>query len=559
MLRQLIPVALATLVPGVAPSSPEPVRFTDFRYAGHDATFDTIPHGHYANPILPGFYPDPSVIRVGRWFYLVNSTFSYFPGLPVFRSSDLVHWVQIGNAIDRPGQIDLTGRGLSEGLFAPALHYAGGLFYIINTCVGCGGTFVVSARDPAGPWSDPVWIREVGGIDPSLFTDADGSTWLVNNDASPEAPRYDGHRAIWIRRFDLATLKVAGPAIPIVDGGIDPAARPVWVEGPHLFRHDGHYYLITAEGGTSTNHSETVYRASRPNGPFVPWPRPILTQRDLPPGRPAPITSAGHAQLVNAGAAGWWAVFLATRPYAGDLYNTGRETFLLPVTWRAGWPVVTEPGTTIPYAVRRPALPTPQGGRAMASGNAVTDDTFVEPSLATTWLMVRTPKTQWWHTGRGGLRLDPRTEPIGGTGQPSFLGHRQQHMHAQATTTVSVAAMRNGAKAGLVAYQNEAHYYFIGMVQDQGRRQMRVERRAGSGDPIGGAILTSTPLPDGVGGPGSPVQLRIAADGGRYTFDYATAPGRWVRLLGDADGTVLSTARAGGFVGTTIGPYAYSP
>lgn len=550
MFRSML--ACLTALPLIA-AAPAPVRFAWFRYSGDDATFARAGPGDYANPILPGFYPDPSIIRVGAWFYLVNSTFAYFPGLPVFRSRDLVHWTQIANAIDRPGQIDLTGRGLSEGLFAPALHYAGGRFYIINTCVGCGGTFIVTARNPAGPWSDPVWIRNVGGIDPSLFTDRDGTTWLVNNDAPVGTPRYDGHRAIWIRRFDLAAMKTLGPAHVIVDGGTDPSAKPVWTEGPHLFVHDGRYYLLAAEGGTATNHSETVYGADRPDGPFRPYPRPILTQRDLDPARADPITSAGHAQLVETPKGEWWAAFLATRPYARDFYNTGRETFLLRTRWIDGWPIVTGPGQTIPYAAKRPDLPPGRAGGFPLSGNFTVRDTFSAPTLAPSWLMVRTPRTRWWHVGARGLSLTPRPERIGEAGQPSFVARRQQHLHAIAETQVDADLTGLGEKAGLVAYQNEAHYYFVGIVVEGGGRVVRVERRASAGDPIDGVVLASRPL----AGKG-PVRLRITGRGGAYDFAYAT-DGGWVQLLDDADGTNLSTAKAGGFVGTTLGMYAYAP
>lgn len=553
MVRRALAALLALSLIAAAPGE-SPVRFAWFRYTGNDAVLARANAGQYANPILPGFYPDPSVIRVGEWFYLVNSTFAYFPGLPVFRSRDLVHWTQIANAIDRPGQIDLTGRGLSKGLFAPALHHAGGRFYIINTCVGCGGTFIVSASDPAGPWSDPVWIRDVGGIDPSLFTAADGTTWLVNNDAPVGTPRYEGHRAIWVRRFDLAAMKTAGPAHVIVDGGIDPAAKPIWTEGPHLFEHDGRYYLMTAEGGTGPNHSETVYRADRPDGPFRPFPRPILTQRDLDPARPDPITAAGHAQIVQTPRGDWWAVFLATRPYGADWYNTGRETFLLPARWVDGWPVITGPGQVIPYAAKRPDLPVGPGSGFPLSGNFTMLDRFADPQLAPLWLMVRTPRTRWWHTGPGGLSLTPRAERIGEAGQPSFLARRQQHLHAIAETEVSVAQPVTGEKAGLVAYQNEAHYYFVGIVGAGAQRVVRVERRASVADPIDGVVLASRPLPDS-----GPIRLRITARGGAYDFAYGGVGGGWTRLLDDADGTVLSTAKAGGFVGTTVGLYAYAP
>ena len=163
-------------------------------------------------------------------FYLVNSTFGWFPGIPVYHSRDLVHWQQVGNAIDRPGMLDFHGLGVERGVFAPAITWHDGTFYILNTCVDCRGNFLITAKDPAGPWSNPVWL-DFEGIDCSLFVDDDGSAWVVNNGEPPEAPRYSGHRAIWIQAFDLNTLKLFGPRKVLVDGGVHPQDKPVWARG----------------------------------------------------------------------------------------------------------------------------------------------------------------------------------------------------------------------------------------------------------------------------------------------------------------------------------------
>jgi xylan 1,4-beta-xylosidase len=279
----------------------DPVTFDWFEYTGHDAVFDTpLPQGHYRNPILAGFYPDPSVTRVGDTFYLVSSTFAYFPGIPVFASRDLTHWSLIGHVIDRPSQLDFDGLGMSRGVFAPDIAFHDGTFYVINTAVDSGGNFYVTAKNPAGPWSDPVWLRELsGGIDPSFFFDDDGRAYVVNNDVPEGKPLYDGHRAIWIQAFESASGKLIGPRKMILNGGVDPATKPVWIEGPHLYKRNGWYYLMCAEGGTGANHSEVVLRARSPWGPFVPYAgNPILTQRDLPAHRAAPIINAGHADLI---------------------------------------------------------------------------------------------------------------------------------------------------------------------------------------------------------------------------------------------------------------------
>jgi alpha-N-arabinofuranosidase len=502
--------------------------------------------------VLAGFYSDPSLTRAGDDYYLVASTFTYFPGLPVFRSRDLVHWTQIGNAIDRPGQLNFDGLGLSRGVFAPAITHHKGIFYIVNTCVDCGGNFVITAKNPAGPWSDPVWVKDVGGIDPSLFIDDDGTAWLMNNAAPAGPPLYEGHRAIWIRRFDLKTLKTTGPATMIVNGGVDISKKPIWAEGPHIFKRDGRYYLITAEGGTGNDHSEVVYRGESPDGPWTAYPKPILTQRDLDPQRRYPVTSAGHAAIVETQNGEWWATFLATRPYGDDLYNTGRETFLLPVHWRDGWPVITAPGQQIAPVVRYPDLPREQPPATPTSGNFVLREEFDGKALAPYWMTPRIPKSAWHRLRAGTLEMTPRAVRIGEKLQPSFIARRQQHLVMTASTSLRFAAANPGDKAGLAVYQDDAHYYFIGIVNDGGRRLLRVERRTGASDPVDGAVLASVPLE------AESVQLHVRARGGRYDFSYRAGNGQWMPLLQDADGTILSTKVAGGFVGAMIGLYAHS-
>ena len=508
--------------------------------------------GEYRNPILGGFYPDPSIVAVGGDFYLVNSTFSWFPGIPVWHSRDLVHWRQIGNAIDRPGQLNFTGIGMSRGVFAPAIAHHGDMFYIVNTCVGCGGNFVVTARDPKGPWSDPVWLKDVEGIDPSLFFDEDGSAWLVHNGSPEGGATYQGHTAIWLHRFDPKTLQTTGPAKQIVSGGVDISKHPIWIEGPHLYKKDGVYYLMAAEGGTAEQHSEVIFRSDRIDGPYMPAPQsvnPILTQRDLDPARPRPITSSGHADLVKTERGDWWAVFLATRPYEEKLYNTGRETFLLPVTWRDGWPTILPHNTPIPTIAKAPALP--RDSAPPTTGTFVARDEFAGKALAPEWMMMRTPSSVWWRLENGALALPARNERLGDGKQPSFVARRQQNAEAIVTTSMRFAPAE-GEEAGLAALQNDDDFLAFSLTRSGGKLLIQVRRRAGADDPATGVVLASKPA--GVG----PLQLRIHARGGRYDFDYALKLGQWQAVAHDVDGTNLSTAKAGGFVGTLIGPFAQS-
>jgi alpha-N-arabinofuranosidase len=539
-----------------AAAAPLTAHFAWFDYRGGDPS-DEVPadRGEYRNPTLHGFYSDPSVTRVGGDYYLVTSTFGYFPGIPVFHSRDLVHWTQIGNAIDRPGQLNFGQLTLSRGVFAPSITYHDGQYFILNTCVDCGGNYLITASSPKGPWSDPVWLPGIDGIDVSLFFDDDGRAWLLNNGSPPGTSRYAGHRAIWLQEFDPKTQTLTGPRTVLVDGGVRPETKPIWIEGPHLLKHDGRYYLTAAEGGTAEGHSEVVLRADQVQGPYFAYSdNPILTQRDLPPDRALPVTSAGHAELVQTTDGQWWASFLATRPYRGDFYNTGREAFLLPVTWRDGWPVILDHGQPVPYVQAAPALPGSQARQATAGAFQVRVR-FAARELPLDWMMLRNPREVWWRTGAG-LTITARPERLADRANPSFLGRRQQHMNAHVQTELSFKPRQDGDKAGLVALQNDAYYYFVGVVRDQGRTELHVERRAGVDDPKDGVVIARAPLSLAAA---KPIYLAIDANGGSYSFRYALTPGTWRTLLANADGSILSTKTAGGFVGTLLGVYATSP
>lgn len=534
------------------PQPVPPVYFDWFEYAGHDVAFDDpVPAGHYRNPVLAGFHADPSVVGANGRFYLVNSSFAYFPGIPVFESTDLVHWKQIGNVIDRPGIVSFDGMGMSRGIFAPAISYHDGLFYVVTTAVDSGGNFIVTARDPAGPWSEPHWLHGIGGIDPSLYFDEDGRAFLVNNDAPAGTPRYEGHRAIWMQQIDRATLNPVGPRKVLVDGGVDPTTKPIWIEGPHLYKREGWYYLSAAEGGTGPQHSQVVLRSRNVWGPYVPFAgNPILTQRDLPVDRPLPITNAGHADLVEGPDGSWWAVFLASRNYQQRHYNTGRETYLLPVQWQDGWPIILPAGQTIPYVVKGPSWL--QGGLSQApgTGNFVVRDDFEGPKPGDTWLQVRVPSQAWVDLGSrpGSLAVHPLREDLDTRRNPSFLGRRQQHLRFEASTEMTLPSA--GVAAGLAAYQSEDYWYFFGVRPLDGNRMVVfAEVRDGGGvtKTLASRELKASPS----------LRLKISGDEGRYAFAFDSDDGRgWQTLKGDVDGTVLSTDRAGGFVGTLLGPFA---
>ena len=553
-------LGLATaLLAGTALAQAAPARFESFTYEGSDpATSVPLAPGQYRNPILTGFYPDPSVTRVRDDFYLVTSTFSYFPGIPVFHSKDLVNWTQIGNAIDRPGQLDFARLGLSRGVFAPTIEHHAGLFYILNTCVDCGGNFLITATDPAGPWSDPVWLPDLeGAIDPSLFVDAEGQAWILNNGPPQGTPEYEGHRAIWIQKFDIARQATYGPRTVLVNGGVDFSTRPIWIEGPHLTYRNGWYYLTCAEGGTAEGHSQVALRSRSPDGPFEAFAgNPILTQRGLDPTRPNPITSAGHADLVQLPDGQWWATFLAVRPYGPDQYNTGRETFLLPVDWSGEWPIITTPGQVIPYQAERPALPRQPVPAVPTTGPFRVIDTFDGPALPPYWMMMRNPREDWYDltSQPGSLSLTPRPVDLGDNANPSFLGRRQQHQFATAESVMRWTPTRDGDRAGLATLQNDDWFYFLAVGQEAGKPVIELRRRAGPTEPAEGVVIASKALSD----TSQASRLRVTARADRYHFAYAAEDGPWTTLAADVDGTILSTRTAGGFVGVTFGPHARS-
>ncbi len=540
---------LALLLAGIASaaSASDAPRFSEFRYDGHAQEQVKVGPGQYRNPILSGYYPDPSVTRVGDDYYLVLSSFAHFPGLPIFRSKDLVNWTQIGNAIDRPEQLDFTGMRTSQAVFAPDISFHDGLFYIVNTCVSCKGNFVITAKDPAGPWSNPIWLP-FEGIDPSIYWEGD-KAYIVNNRAPDETPRYDGHRAIWIQEYDWRAGKMVGESTQLINGGVDIAKKPVWIEGPHIFRKDGYYYLTAAEGGTSVNHSQVVLRSKDLRGPFVPYAdNPILTQRDLDPARPNPITSSGHAKLVQTQAGDWYATFLAVRPYEGDYYNIGRETFLLPVSWQDGWPIILPKGQAIPFVGTRPRLPASPPPALPTSGDFGYVDDFGGAKLAMQWVGIRTPKTSVYRLDQGELVLGRGTRIGDLTGAPAFVGRRQQHHVATMSTTVRFAPDADGDRAGLAAVQSDANYLFFGVTRIAGKPVVALYTAADGKE----TLVASAPAA-GTG----PVTLTIRADRGTMAFDYAMA-GRTTTLARDVDARFLSTKAAGGFVGTLVGPYAWT-
>jgi xylan 1,4-beta-xylosidase len=506
------------------------------------------------NPILAGFYPDPSILKVDGDYYLVTSTFSYFPGLPVFHSKDLKNWKQIGNVISRPSQMNFMDHRMTRGLFAPSISYSNGTFYVVCTLIDKGGNFVVTAKNPAGPWSDPTFLPEVRGIDPSIFFDDDGKAYILyNSDPPNNHSLYPGHRTIKVYEFDAANLKVVGKENIIVNGGVDLTKKPVWIEAPHFMKANGWYFLYAAEGGTSVNHSEVVLRSKSPWGPFAPYEKnPILTQRHLPEDRKNPITSAGHAQFVEGPDGKMYVVFLAVRPYEGNHYNTGRETFLAPVTWVEGWPVVDPDNSEIQYYYNVNYNEVKQTDARPQSGNFEYTITF-EKELDPAMLFLRTcDSSAFALSKKRGLTMKLKPETCMELGHPSFISKRQQHIYCSAETEVDFTTKSEDEKAGLIIFQDEKHFYYLCKSVKSGKPVLQLFRSDTEKPAM--TLLQEQPL----AGTGNKVKLRINAEGGKYSFQYADKANEWKLLKDNVDGKFLSTQTAGGFIGCVFGMYSTS-
>ena len=553
MKSRLIPAALAAglaLVACKPAISPGVAVFESFRYEGRDAIYQAHPlPGKDAvyNPILPGWYSDPSFCTNGEGdYFLVTSTFSYFPGVPLFHSRDLVNWKQVGHVLDRPSQLTGLGRQhTSGGIYAPDIKYnpKNRTYYMITTNVGVGN-FLVKTQDPFGPWSEPILLPQVQGIDPSLFFDDDGRAYIVNNDEAPGGkPEYDGHRTIRIVEYDVQDDCTIGERRIIVDKGVDPAAKPIWIEGPHLYKIDGKYFLMCAEGGTSDQHSEVVFRADTPMGEYKPWHRnPILTQRHLAADRPEPVTCTGHADLLRTPEGEWWGVFLGCRPVKGGFENLGRETFLLPVRWSEdGFPFFLEGDETVPVIVRRP------GTRVEGTptfGNFVVEDSFTGDRLDKAWMTLRGPADGLYALKGGALELT--CSPLRATRfeTPALILRRLQH-HAFTASTRMRFVPEGTEAAGLLLYKDERHQYFLKVCLVDEKPSICLERS--------GETLSCKRLPDTF----STVDLAIVSDDGlTFRFGYAVDSREMRTLVAGVDASYLSTAVAGGFTGTTVGPYA---
>ncbi|HCW54645.1 MAG TPA: glycoside hydrolase 43 family protein [Clostridium sp.] len=492
----------------------------------------------FKNPILRGFYPDPSICAVGEDFYLVNSTFAYFPGVPIFHSKDLANWEQIGSVFTRSSQLNLGEIGHSAGVYAPTIRYNKGKFYLITTNIPHYGNFIVTADDPKGPWSDPYILKGAQGIDPSLFFDEDGKSYYIGTRDRSEGPKYYGDNEIYVQEIDLENMKLIGESHAIWNGALRDS---VWAEGAHLYKKDGYYYLMIAEGGTAYEHSVMIARSKTLFGKYEGCKaNPILTHRHL--GNKYPIQYIGHADLVKANDDEWYMVMLGVRK-CQEHCNTGRETFLAKVTWQDGWPVVNEGIGKIELE-----------GETTLEEHRFEDKEkcfhFYGKKLDNRFLRLRNPYENMYSLDEreGFLRLKLSQYTLSDLCSPSYLGIRQDSYDYILSTMMEFEPKSNNESAGLAILQSNEYHLRYEYIKENDENILRVVSVKDSKDEIMAQINIASDR----------LFLKVIGRNQKLNFYYSLDGEEYAVLAVDIDSRFLSTESAGGFVGCTLGMFASS-
>lgn len=498
----------------------------------------------FQNPVIPGFHPDPSVTRFGEDYYLVNSSFNMFPGIPIFHSKDLVNWKQIGHVLDRNEQLNMKTPGNGGGVWAPTIRYHNGLFYVIVTCkqcinsCNCGDNFYVTATNPSGPWSNPIWVDKSFGIDPTIFWDDDGKSYYIGSTHELEGGReWPSQDKIYISEIDLKTGKILTEPIVLTSGH---ATNAKYAEGPHIYKIKGKYLLMISEGGTWNNHAITTFEADKVTGPYTPTQvNPVLTHRHL--GNDFAITTIGHADLVETQNGDWWSVMLGCRPIDGKYY-LGRETFLTPVIFEGTTPIFNKGKGQVLLEDKRPNLP-------WHPFEKQTKDDFNSNKLALDWNFIRTPQETWYKLKDGILQIETRPEKITDKNNPSVIARRLEYFKSETTTKFKFKTKKYNEVAGLVTFQNENYQYQLLKTKDSIKllKVYNEDRKT----------QTITQVAS-VGFKNSDVVMRIVNDDMTLKFFYGEEENSLKQIGGNQDASVITTKVAGGFIGAYVGMYTSS-
>lgn len=546
---------------------PGQAYFKSFTYTGNDPELceDSLADGQIFNPVLQGSYSDPSICRKGSDYYMVTATYSFFPGVAVLHSTDLVNWEQICYALPSEQQCLNTSLKTDQGVFPATIRYNkfDDYFYITGTLVGGGGHFIVKAKNPAGPWSDPEWLYGLGGVHPALFIDDNGKAYLLNQGRPDYVPPYPDFKAIWIQSIDLEKMKNVGERKIILAGGDIPEKKPTWLESPRLFKMDGYYYLTAAEGGGLGNgYSECVYRSKNVFGPYQRYENnPILTLRRFSPGRPEAVAGVGRTDFVQDVNNNWWAFFQGMRTYSESCdYNQGRETFLLPVKFDNGWPYIIRNGENITMKTQSPngakynndSIPYQ---RYIPHGNFTYVEHFMSDTLPMQWFNLRTPVgTPFIPNTNEGIIIPLEINNIRSIRHSGFIAMRQMHNNFTAETEMHFLPETESEFAGLALFTSDRTNYVYGITLSDNRPALSVIQSDKDGDRIFGKEVITMPIQESYEGR---VYLRVERQADGFAFKYKfRSSDEFKELINKVSVEYLSCQRSTTFMGTVIGMYA---
>lgn len=473
------------------------------------------------NPIIKGFYPDPSCCEANGKYYLVCSTMQYFPGVPIFESEDLLNWKQIGNCFTRDSQVNLNKVQSSSGVFAPTIRYYDGIFYMTTTNNETHQNYYVSTDNIYGEWSEPIYVDQ-DGIDPSFYFE-DGRAYFMTNGSDE-----DGVHGVVQCEIDIKTGKKLSKSKTIWQGS---GGR--YLEGPHMYKINGRYYLVAAEGGTEYGHMVTYAVSDSLYGEFVGYPKnPVLTNRNLGGYQ---VQGVGHGDLIKDKKGHWWLVHLGFRQIDQWLayHHLGRETFLTPVEFHPdGWFTAGINGTTpLEFETNRFSVNTIQEDKKLY--------TFDNTDFDLEWCYIRNPKRENYSLKNDCVTLHGTDVKLNDVDSPTFIGIRQKDFVCEIKCEVSIDC----GEGGITIFMDENQHYDVAVTKTQ--TGFEAISRLTIGEAI--CIKKSVPLTAGK------AKLKITSDNLNYNF-YLTDD-KDIHL-GYAQTRYLSTEVATGFTGVFIGLYA---
>lgn len=524
--------------------------------------------GFYINPIISGAHPDPSICRVGDDFYIVNSSFEYFPGLPIHHSKDLVNWELIGHGLHREdqcnGEMNLVDVQSDGGIHAPTIRYHKGKFYIITTNVYNSGdgkpglmrNFIITAENPSGPWSDPHIIAGAPGIDPDIFFDSNGKVYFIGTH-NPGDMNSNGIGEIWVQELDIKNWMLKGDRKTVWDGVFG-----CCTEGPHIYKEHDLYYLLVAEGGTGKNHAVMMAASENIFGPYEENPRnPVLTTRHVT--EDYFVNSTGHADMIELPDKRWYMVSLGKRNDLDGDANMGRETYLTPMVWEptiVKWQQVTdtkwEPVNYL-FPVASPLTgkveryeKLPFQDKPQYKNNTFMDD-FLVSKLDLEWTFIRVPQNNTYslEANAGLLRLYTKPGTIENRKRFSMIGFRQRESDFEYQVKMEFDPKDDKVESGIIHYQKESNYLSNTVYKES--KRFYLEQRLKEKDEVNEKTIKRILLKDYKNN----ILFKVVSKNDKYTFYYSLNNGENFKYYSSLDAIKMLDRN---YTGALLGVYSTS-